>query len=69
MKQWISINDKLPETTGDYLVTDGDVCMVSAFKLPEKKFHFWDINWWEHSDVTHWMKLPKLPKLPTISNL
>lgn len=59
---WISVNDRLPEHGEDVLVTDGEACMVTNFLLSVKMFEFYSIDWWNNSEVTHWMELPKLPK-------
>ena len=57
--EWISVKDRLPKTGGDYLVTDGYACIVSAFRGNE--WDFWGIKWWSNKQVTHWMPLPKPP--------
>lgn len=60
--EWISVKDRLPEIGGDYLVTDGNACMVAAFREEYKTFDFWNIGWWNNDHVTHWMNLPNKPK-------
>lgn len=60
--EWISVKDKLPTEDNDYLVTDGDACMVAQFKLETKKWYFWRISWWSTEHVTHWTPLPEPPK-------
>ena len=60
--EWISVKDRLPEIGKDYLVTDGHVCMVAAFRENTEEFDFWNINWWSHNEVTHWMPIPTPPK-------
>ena len=59
--EWISVKDRLPEDGGDYLVTDGFACMVSAFRSKNNEWDFWNIKWWSSEQVTHWMPLPKPP--------
>lgn len=53
--KWISINDRLPENHGKYLVfnKDSDIC-TSYFSLNLKKFL--SIKY-----ITHWMPLPATP--------
>ena len=63
--EWISVDDRLPEIGRDYLVTDGIVCMVAAFRTQAGIWDFWTIKWWDTSDVTHWMPLPEPPKEDT----
>lgn len=61
---WISVNDKLPDKQGVYLV---------AFKPPFPKvtiawwatteFGWYDLEYNFHTDgVSHWMPLPPMPK-------
>lgn len=59
--KWISVKESLPKKGGDYLVTDGSVCMVGAFRTEAQYWHFWNVEWWSNEDVTHWMELPKSP--------
>lgn len=61
-QEWIAVSKKLPEKGGDYLVTNGYACMVSAFRINTQKWDFWQIWWWSSNDVTHWMPLPERPK-------
>lgn len=61
---WISIKDKMPDVTGNYLITDNKRISIA----------FWsEINGWEverndrltgfyESSLTFWMPLPELPK-------
>ena len=58
---WISVSEKLPEVTKDYLVTDGTAYMVAAFRLEKQEWDFWSIEWWSNDQVTHWMPLPSIP--------
>ena len=60
--KWISVKERLPDDGKDYLVTDGAVCMVAAFRCDVNKFDFWTIHWWSNEEVTHWMPLPEPPK-------
>lgn len=58
MSEWISVKDRLPETSYWALVTDGkNVCMAD-----------YDIDAWvgiAHSwveEITHWMPFPQPPQ-------
>ena len=59
-KNWISVNESLPDDGKDYLVTDGAACMVAAFRTQIKKWDFFGIYWWKSEDVKYWMPLPKV---------
>jgi hypothetical protein len=60
--EWISVKDRLPEDGKDYLVTDGDACMVAVYKNGIKKWDFFVYDHcWYSEDVTHWMPLPPPP--------
>lgn len=76
--KWISVKDRLPEIDVEVLVTEGGYCKVSRIvdvneysrekartrkdKYPIKiewvQDSYCDIDW----DISHWMKLPELPK-------
>ena len=57
---WISVNDRLPELDGDYLVFDGtDAFMIASFSKREGWILF--VDFWEASEISHWMPLPKPP--------
>lgn len=58
---WISVKDRLPKIGKDYLVTDGQACMVSAFRVEKQAWDFWYLTFWSSDHVTHWMPLPKRP--------
>ena len=58
---WISVKDRLPKIGKDYLVTDGQACMVSAFRVEKQAWDFWSLTFWSSDHVTHWMPLPKRP--------
>ena len=64
VQEWISVNDRLPEESGMYIVTanDGHAQRVS-FVQWQKKNRMWNLtgarSYWR---VTHWMPLPKQPK-------
>lgn len=50
--RWISVEDRLPEKAGRYLVSTQRMVYVMHFEA--EKFIF--------SDITHWMPLPEPPK-------
>lgn len=53
--EWISVEDRLPEEEGQYLVCQkGNAIVTSSYSLCKKK--------WFHHEVTHWMPLPEPPK-------
>lgn len=75
MSEWISVRDRLPESTGEYVLVlasgkpSENVTLVQAYKLAE-----FDANdgWilemypeWENPTVTHWMPLPEPPEEDT----
>ena len=58
--QWISVKDRLPESSGSYIVYSGKSGTVFTA-------HFWarDNRWSGRSlnlTITHWMPLPEPPK-------
>jgi hypothetical protein len=67
--EWISVNEKLPETNCNVLVckTNGLLTIMSFHKEFEtglRRFHWWGFGQWinQHHQVTHWMPLPEPPK-------
>lgn len=74
MNEWISVNDRLPNETQDYLVVlnneDIDILLFNSKNDPYQtwssmlnKFLFSDSKgeWHSTDRVTHWMPLPELP--------
>jgi len=59
--EWISVSDRLPDDENDYLVTDGDACMVSTFRMESQSWDLHGLWWWSSSEVTHWQPLPPPP--------
>ena len=67
--EWISVKDRLPETSDYYLVVCAEYGFYNIlhFSAFHQKFNVYD---WNHSefvdieaiDITHWTPLPKLPK-------
>lgn len=59
--KWISVNDRLPDSDGDYLVygnctNNGDGCDIAHFlSYPLDEFE-------RYIQPTHWMELPDTPK-------
>ena len=64
VQEWISVEDRLPEESGMYIVTanDGHAQRVS-FLLWQKRNRMWNLtgarSYWR---VTHWQPLPQPPK-------
>ena len=61
---WISVEERLPLTDGEYMAWDGLVCCLIYFNA---SLGLWNVS--EEGDtstaisgVTHWMKLPAPPK-------
>ena len=65
--KWISINERLPEKDGSYLVwapesfPKNSRCVVSEFYNDNNKFYS-ESGEYVMSDVTHWCNLPDDPK-------
>lgn len=63
---WISVKDRLPETSGRYLVHTS--CIANHRPLKDNEFvaGFINRNWvfegWEFNLVTYWRPLPEPPK-------
>lgn len=60
VQEWISVKDRLPEKSGEYLTYCGDydgVCVLYYEVLKTKGK--WRTRW---KKVTHWMPLPTPPK-------
>lgn len=62
---WISVEERLPENDGSYLVytARGSVCVVHFYT--QKIIHETYVRpegWSGKGKVTHWMPLPQLPK-------
>jgi len=57
--EWIRVEDRLPDTRGDFLVYDNYTLIAWAFFSSEKRWVSGDefLN-----NVTHWMPLPPPPK-------
>jgi len=51
--EWILIEERIPDKSGQYLVTNGAAIVITSFQYG----HFFGIGF-----PTHWMPLPELPK-------
>jgi hypothetical protein len=59
MSEWISVEDRLPETTGMVLATNGD----TVLSFPYMRYADGGGKWGIGSDgITHWMPLPAPPE-------
>ena len=57
--EWISVKDKLPNKNARYLVVFSNIVPDYAIGFSS----FWtETNDFNHTDITHWMPLPELPK-------
>lgn len=58
--EWISVEDRLPEKSGEYLTYCGeyDGTSILNFEVMKTKGK-WKTKW---KEVTHWMPLPEPPK-------
>ena len=71
VQEWISVNDKLPDQSGEVLVIvsgnpQKNITLNCAYELAEyDPYGGWIMEmWpeWEDAVVTHWMPLPLPPK-------
>ena len=56
--EWISIDERLPDEQGRFLIVDKEGQMNTAFYTPR-------FGWFSHfriKNITHWMPLPEAPK-------
>ena len=66
--QWVSVNDRLPEESGEYLVyMESGYVIILDYSVNYKAFNAFD--WFSNADVieyalpvTHWMPLPPSPE-------
>lgn len=61
--EWISVKDRLPETSESVLVTGAGGMAIAFICLLSKRFT--QVNTWNdsiHESITHWMLLPEPPK-------
>ena len=60
VQEWISVKDRLPEESGEYLAYCGEydgICVL-YFEISKTKGR-WMRKW---KEVTHWMPLPEPPR-------
>jgi hypothetical protein len=56
--EWISVEERLPDKQGHFLIVDKEGQMNTAFYTPR-------FGWFSHfriKNITHWMPLPEAPK-------
>lgn len=63
--EWISVNEKLPDKSGQYLTFHGCYTGIVDYSVEKKG---WNITYCEDREteiknVTHWMPLPEPPKM------
>ena len=63
--EWISVEDRLPEKTGQYLTWHGSYYGIHYYSVEKQG---WNILYCENREyeiksVTHWMPLPERPKM------
>ena len=58
---WVRVEDRLPESGYDVLVSDGNANTVAYCE--NKKWDFLGLKHWKQEDVTHWMPLPNKPSI------
>ena len=57
-QEWISVEERLPDEQGRFLIVDKEGQMNTAFYTPR-------FGWFSHfriKNITHWMPLPEAPK-------
>ena len=59
VQEWISVNDRLPEEEGLYLV---EVVNDHEIRNSKTAWYYGHGNWFLHQNVTHWMPLPQPTK-------
>lgn len=64
-RRWISVEDRLPEKSGDVLVCSRGYCLPVPYSQRWKAFNASDYDdGTKHAlnSVTHWMPLPEMPE-------
>ena len=75
MSEWIKVEDKLPKENNHYLtyvVDNGCNYFIKIQRFYENprelkgmykdSFTNWEFTTWDDNIVTHWMRLPSIPK-------
>jgi len=64
--EWIKVEDRLPEFEQNVIVfsdrSDYKIYNVDSLKQITKNQYGNIVEFWNTSDVTHWMELPEHPK-------
>ena len=58
---WISVKDRLPDNSGDYLIVSDGGVYVDRYVSDYMIFMYPDQNNEQDLHVTHWMPLPEPP--------
>jgi len=64
--QWISVENRLPETEGRYLAFDGVAQYIFDLKFTGTGLGYWECGYLfkkTTNAVTHWMPLPEPPEV------
>lgn len=56
--QWISVDERLPEKTDQYLTID----KFNFARIDEFELGFGWVDYWDSKLITHWMPVPARPK-------
>ena len=67
--EWVSVEEKLPEQDGSYLVVTGRGAITTARFYAARKFrdgYHRKYSWQANRSVTHWMPLPAPPDRRTL---
>jgi hypothetical protein len=62
--QWISVEERLPEQTGKYIVctSKSSVYCAKFYKYPCERHPYGYFGTDSYTHITHWMPLPEPPK-------
>lgn len=65
MAEWISVNEMIPTSHRDMLITDGEEITIGWYHVLKSEWTVGSVIPAAHKlrrNVTHWMPLPELPK-------